>query len=470
MDDKIIEFTHLLRENGLKISSAENMDTFSALGLIGIRNRQLFKDALRATLVKRLVDIPVYDELFDLYFTGLGEIIKAAGAETMAAMEMSEEEFQKFLEQLEEALKNMGAELSELAKALLNNNTGQLEKMLREAAQQANLQNIQRSFQEGQFANALAQMLGFGQLMQELSGLKEALQKAGLSSQQVEQMMAYIDRRLQDLAHMVRSYVRAELEKQDPQVRDQQKMRTLADKSFYYLSEDEIRKMKEAVAKLAQRLKHVIAIRRKRAKRGHFDLQQTLRKNLQYGGVPFKIMLDRRKKEKPQVVILCDVSDSVRNVSRFMLQFVYSIQDLYSRVRSFIFVADLGEVTKLFEDNEIHSAIDLALRGNMINLYAHSDFGRAFKMFHRDFLSVINKRTTIIVLGDARNNYNLPHEWVLRDMRQRAKQVIWLNPESKLTWGFGDSEMDRYAPYCDLVEECRNLNQLYRVIDRLVTV
>jgi len=469
MDDKIIEFTHLLRENGLKISSAENMDTFSALGLIGIRDRQLFKDALRATLVKRVVDISVYDELFDLYFTGLGEIIKAAGAETMAAMEMSEEEFQRFLEQLEETLKNMGTELSELAKSLLGNNTGQLEKMLREAAQQANLQNIQRSFQEGQFANALAQMLGFGQLMQELTGLKEALQKAGLSPQQVEQMLAYIDRRLQDLAHMVRSYVRAELEKQDPQVRDQQKMRTLADKSFYYLSEDEIRKMKEAVAKLAQRLKHVIAIRRKRAKRGHFDLQQTLRKNLQYGGVPFRIVLDRRKKEKPQVVILCDVSDSVRNVSRFMLQFVYSVQDLYSRVRSFIFVADLGEVTKLFENNEIHAAIDLALRGNMINLYAHSDFGRAFKMFHRDFLSIINKRTTVLVLGDARNNYNLPHEWVLRDIRQKAKQIVWLNPESRLTWGFGDSEMDRYAPYCDLVEECRNLNQLYRVIDRLVT-
>ncbi len=469
MDDKIIEFTQLLRENGLKISSAENMDTFSALGLIGIRNRQLLKDTLRATLVKRVVDISVYDELFDMYFTGLGEIIKAAGAETMAAMEMSEEEFQKFLEQLEEALKNMGGELSELAKALLNNNTGQLEKMLREAAQQANLQNIQRSFQEGQFANAVAQQLGFGQLMQELSGLKEALQKAGLSPQQVEQMLAYLDRRLQDLAHMVRSYVRAELEKQDPQVRDQQKMRTLADKSFYYLSEDEIRKMKEAVAKLAQRLKHVIAIRRKRAKRGHFDLQQTMRKNMQYGGVPFRIVLERRKKEKPQVVILCDVSDSVRNVSRFMLQFVYSVQDLYSRVRCFIFVADLGEVTKLFENNEIHAAIDLALRGNMINLYAHSDFGRAFKIFHRDFLSVINKRTTVLVLGDARNNYNLPHEWVLRDIRQRAKQIVWLNPESRLTWGFGDSEMDRYAPYCDLVEECRNLNQLYRVVDRLVT-
>jgi hypothetical protein len=469
MDDKFIEFTHLLRQNGLKASAAENMDTLAAVGLTGIRDRLVLKDTLRATLVKRVVDIPVFDELFDLFFTGLGEIIKQASSATMGAMEMTEEEFQKFLEQLEQALKDMGSELSELAKALLLNNTGQLERMLREAAQGANLQEMQRSFQEGQFANALAQMLGFGQLTQELANLKEALQQAGLSPEQMEQLMAYIDRRLHDLAHMVRSFVRSELEKRDPQVREQQKMRSLADKSFYYLTEDEIRKMKEAVGKLAQRLKHVIAIRRKRAKRGRFDLQQTLRKNLQYGGVPFKIILDRKKKEKPQVVIMCDVSDSVRNVSRFMLQFVYSVQDLYSRVRSFIFVADLGDVTRLFEENEIHSAIDLALRGNIINIYAHSDFGRAFRTFHRDHLSVINKRTTVIVLGDARNNYNLPHEWVLRDIRQRAKQIIWLNPESKLTWGFGDSEMDRYAPYCDLVEECRNLNQLYRVIDKLVT-
>ena len=168
--------------------------------------------------------------------------------------------------------------------------------MLREAAQQANLQDIQRSFQEGQFANAVAQMLGFGQLTQEMANLKEAIQRAGLNPQQIERP-CILDRRLHDLAHMVRSFVRAELEKKDPQVREQQKMRSLADKSFYYLRDDEIRKMKEAVAKLAQRLKHVISIRRKRAKRGRFDLQQTLRKNLQYGGVPFKIVVDDGKRK-----------------------------------------------------------------------------------------------------------------------------------------------------------------------------
>ena len=168
-------------------------------------------------------------------------------------------------------------------------------------------------------------------------------------------------------------------------------------------------------------------------------------------------------------MVLCDVSDSVRNVSRFMLQFVYSLQDLYSRVRSFIFVSELGEITQLFEEQEINEAIEQSLTGSIINVFAHSDFGRAFRSFHRDHIAAVNNKTTVIVLGDARNNYNLPHEWVLKEIRQRAKQLIWLNPENRLTWGFGDSEMDRYLPYCDLVEECRNLNQLYRVIDRLVS-
>jgi uncharacterized protein len=254
------------------------------------------------------------------------------------------------------------------------------------------------------------------------------------------------------------------------QRQDRQGLQSLAEKSFFYLTEEEIRRMDEAVTRLAQRLKNVVAVRRRRAKRGRFDSSKTLRHNLQYGGVPFRIVFDRKRKDKPQVMVLCDVSDSVRNVSRFMLQFVYALQDLYSKVRSFIFVAEIGEVTQLFTEYDANQALDTALHGNLINVYAHSDFGRAFKSFHRDYLAAVNKRTTVIVLGDARNNYNLPHEWVMKDVQQRAKQVIWLNPENRMTWGFGDSEMDRYAPFCTIVEECRNLNQLYRVIDRLVTV
>jgi hypothetical protein len=433
-----------------------------------LANRDALKDGLRATMVKRSVDVPVFDELFDLYFSGLGELLKAAENRSREAAGVDRADFQRLLEQLEALLAREGEELSELAREWLRNDTGRVEQRVREALERAGVGNFKAPYQQGQYTHALANQVGLSALLREMEEFRDGLGDADLPPEILDQLRRYIEQRLRELAALVKQAVRQELEKQDLTRRENERLQTLGEKSFYYLTEDEIRRMKEAVARLAQRLKNVISIRRKRAKRGKFDLKDTFRKNLQYGGVPFRIQFDRRKKEKPQVVVLCDVSDSVRNVSRFMLQFVYSLQDLYSRVRSFIFVAETGEITRLFEENDIHEAIDLALRGNVINVFAHSDFGRAFRLFHRDFITSVNKRTTVIVLGDARNNYNLPHEWVLREIRQRAKQLIWLNPESKMTWGFGDSEMERYRPFCDLVEECRNLNQLYRVIDRLV--
>lgn len=470
MDAKIIEFAGLLRRNGIRVSFAESLDTVRALDLVGLRNRTAVKDTLRATLVKRAVDVPAYDTLFDLYFSGGSDIVKRSETASMDAMEMSPAEFQALLEELQRLLREQGIEPSELARALLEQDSGRLEQLLRQAAKEAKLDRIERSFQEGQFAQGMQQALGAGDVARELQGISEMLVGEGNTDPRRREMARFVDRRLQELQEMIRRFVRRELEQQDVTQRDNLRMQALAEKSFYYLSEDEIRRMKEAVTKLAQRLKNVLAVKRRHARRGKFDVKDTLRRNLQYGGVPFKIQFDERKRVKPQVVVLCDVSDSVRNVSRFMLQFVYSLQDLYSKVRSFIFVADIGEITKLFEESEIHQAIDQAIRGNVINVYAHSDFGRAFRLFHRDHLPTITRHTTVIILGDARNNYNLPHEWVLREIKQRAKQLIWLNPENRMTWGFGDSEMDRYLPHCDVVEECRNLNQLYKVIDRLVLV
>jgi uncharacterized protein with von Willebrand factor type A (vWA) domain len=469
MDEKIVRFGHVLRENGLRVSVAETIDAFHAITETGLEQRDVFKDTLRATLIKRAIDAPVFDDLFDLYFGGLGRFIGQSADALKDALQLSDADFQALMDRLMEALAELNIELSPLAQALLENDTGQLQRMIESAAERANVGDIERPLQEGRYSHSTAQQIGLGALSDELARLRDQLAEAGLDPELARVLQQFLERRLQDLNDMIKRAVRLEVEKKDPTTRERNRLSTLAEKSFYYLSEDEIRRMKEAVAKLAQRLKNVVAVRRRRAKRGKFDVKATLRKNLQYGGVPFKIQLDRKIRDKPQVMVLCDVSDSVRNVSRFMLQFVYSLQDLYSRVRSFVFVSDLGEVTRLFEDREISEAIDQALTGNIINVFAHSDFGRAFKAFHREYLGAVNKKTTVIVLGDARNNYNLPHEWVLRDVQMRAKQVIWLNPESRLTWGFGDSEMDRYLPYCDLAEECRNLNQLYRVIDRLVT-
>lgn len=470
MDDRILEFGALLRQHGLRVSPAEHLDALSALGQTGLGSRQVVKDVLRATMVKRQSDLGAFDELFDLFFSALGQAIREASEATGQSLAVTAEEMQRLLEQLEALARGRRQELSELAKALLRADDGTLERRIREAADRvrAGQQQANRTFQEGQFAHALSQELGLGELARELEDLADSAEGQGLDPETEKKLRELIQKRLADLAELMKRASRIEGERGDPKRRDATKMAALAEKSFYYLSEDEIRRMKEAVTRLAQRLKNVVAIKRARARRGTFDLQRTLRRNLQFGGVPFDVQLERRKKHRPQIVVLCDVSDSVRNVSRFMLQFVYSLQDLYSRVRSFIFVSDIGEVTNLFDEHEINQAIDLSLRGDVINVFAHSDFGRAFKNFHRDSLSAVNARTTVIILGDARNNYNLPHEWVLRDVQRRAKQVIWLNPESRATWGFGDSEMDRYMPFCDIVEECRNLNQLYRVVDRMV--
>jgi uncharacterized protein with von Willebrand factor type A (vWA) domain len=468
MDRRIIEFSDLLRGNGVRVSFAESMDTFRALDLIGLRSRTVLRDTLRATLVKRASDFPTFDRLFDLYFAGMGDVMRQAEQATMEGLDVTPEEYQRLLDELAAWMREQGIEPSEVARALLQQDSGRLEQLLREAAANAGVQRIERGFQEGQYAHGMQQALGFGDVARELQGMSEQLNGEGDQDPRRRQLARFVDRRLQELQELIRRFVRTELEKKDVSQQDAARMQALAEKSFYYLSEDEMRRMKDAVTKLAQRLRNALAVRRRVARRGKLHVKDTIRKSLQYGGVPFKVHYDRRRRVKPQVIVLCDVSDSVRNVSRFMLQFVYSLQDLYSKVRSFIFVADIGEITKLFEENEIHQAIDQAIRGNVINVYAHSDFGRAFRLFHRDHLSAVTRHTTVIVLGDARNNYNVAHEWVLREIRQRAKQVIWLNPENRMTWGFGDSEMDRYRPYCDIVEECRNLNQLYRVADRIV--
>ncbi len=468
MDTRLVEFATLLRQNGVRVSLSETMDTFRALEAVGLGDRETVRAALRATVVKRAVDLPTFEQLFQLFFSGLGDAINEVTQATQDAMGLDDQSFQEFLEQLEKLLEEKGIELSPLAQALLRADASRLERILRDAAERGQLGGIQHGFQEGRYTHAMAGALGLNELGGELDRLRQDL--SGASPEMARRLEEYLERRLRDLQDLMKATVRQELDRQDVNRQDRQGLQTLAEKSFFYLTEDEIRRMQEAVNKLAQRLKNVVAIRRKRARRGKFDSSETLRHNLQYGGVPFRVIFDRKRKDKPQVMVLCDVSDSVRNVSRFMLQFVYALQDIYSKVRSFIFVADVGEVTQLFTEHETNKALDLALNGNLINIYAHSDFGRAFRGFHRDYISSVNKRTTVIVLGDARNNYNLPHEWVLKEVQQRAKQVIWLNPENKMTWGFGDSEMDRYAPFCTVVEECRNLNQLYRVIDHLVTV
>jgi uncharacterized protein len=467
MEDRIVEFANVLRRNGIRVSLSENMDAFHSLGLVGVRNPLLFRNALRTTLVKRAADIKPFEELFDFFFLGIGQAIDALDRRIMEELGLTPEQFQKMLEQIQRFLKEMQGDLSELTRALLTGNQGELERLLREAASQEAADGPQESFRFTPYTR-MASRLQLDRVQSEIERFKAMLQMLAENGEDLQNAMRYLDERLRDLNRLLREVIQQEQRKRGVEPRDYSQRSSLADKSFAFYTEDDIRRMNDAVTRLAQRLKNRLSVRRKKAARGRFNVKDTLRRNLQYGGVPFHIELDRRKKTKPQVMVLCDISDSVLNASRFMLQFVYSIQDLYTKVRSFVFVSDLGEVTKVFEEHEIHQAVETALKGDVIDVFSHSNFGRAFELFYKNYFAALNSKTTVLIIGDGRNNYNRPNDWVLREIQQKAKQVIWLNPESRMTWGVGDSEMPRYAPYCDVAEECRSINQLYKIVDLIV--
>jgi uncharacterized protein with von Willebrand factor type A (vWA) domain len=168
------------------------------------------------------------------------------------------------------------------------------------------------------------------------------------------------------------------------------------------------------------------------------------------------------------VVVLCDVSESVRNVSRLMLLFTHTLQSLFARVRSFVFVSDLGEVTDLFRSLEPERALDLAVTGKAVSLQSNSNYGHALASFVRRELPAVTRRTTVLIIGDGRNNQNPPNVWALREIRRKARRVVWICPEERRAWGVGDSEMDLYARVCDQVVIVQSLSDLDRLADQLV--
>ncbi len=472
MQRKILEFTNILRKSGIRVSTAEAIDAFTALDELSIEDREIFRDALRSTMVKRGEEVPTFDELFELFWSGFYDNLRQAFGEAGEALARLGTDLDQLLKQLAEQLQRMSGDpgdLSELARALLTADLNQLEQLIRAAAEAAGVDRIENFLQIGFFSRRTLEQMGVEGAGRELRDLAQRLEEAGMPPEQLQALRQLIDALMDAMRRAVRNYTERELQKQNHDYMEKFRRETLLEKSFYHLTDEEIRRMREVVERLAQRIKNILTIRKKRLKRGKLDLHTTLRRNMSHGGMPFELVFKQRKKDRPKLVILCDVSSSVANVSRFMLQFVYSLQEAFTKIRAFVFVAELGEVSELMQQNEINEAIDEALKGGgVINVYTRSNFGHAFHDFWRDHLAAIDNRTTVLILGDARNNYNDPRAWCLRDIHTKAKNVLWLNPESPSAWGFGDSVMDRYLPHVDVAEECRNLRQLSAVIDRLV--
>jgi uncharacterized protein with von Willebrand factor type A (vWA) domain len=311
-------------------------------------------------------------------------------------------------------------------------------------------------------------------LMLQISAVGDALadylieQRDHLSWEIRRDLKALFDARLESARRLLTKGQVPYDEKTPTAISYRQHLDRLGEIHFASLTRKEVESMREVIEQLVRRLKDTIGRRYAVKNRGALDVKKTLRRAAAYQGIPVELFFRHRPPRKAKIVTLCDVSGSVWSAARFMLNMLYSLQECFTQVRSFVFVAGLEEVTSIFEDHEINQAIEKILKEADIDYNAATDYGLTFRQFQKKYLDILNKKTTLIIIGDGRSNYSNPEEQILDEMRERSRRVIWLNPETPYFWYTGDSEMRTYQAYCHEVRPCQNLNQLLDFIKSLV--
>ncbi len=460
MDQRIIEFVRGLRAAGVRISLAESIDALHAVKALGIQDKNVFRESLRSTLVKESSDFAAFDELFPLYFGSGGPPMQNA----MEDLDPDEQEM------LEAALSALSGRLQQLMDWLTSGD-GPTKEELEEMARRAGAQFADNP-QEGQWVTRrMLRQMGFEHLEELMQQLMQKLQEMGMSQDAIEKLMGVVQANRDALAEQVAQQIGLQIAQDRADRPDQLHTSDLMNKPFQALSEDEMERLRREISRLVTQLRSRAALRRKRGKKGKFDAKGTIRANQRYGGVPFEMKM-KKKKLKPSLVILCDVSRSTENVVEFMLHLTHSLHDQVSKMRSFAYYDHLieipDEILKLMSDNRGDEAFGRLRRLLPYRPYG-TDLGYSLENFSDKHLSAVNGRTTLIVLGDGRNNYNSPRIDLIRDLQRRAKRLIWLNPERRSQWGTGDSDMLDYVPHCDAVYPVRSLSQLSAAIDKLLT-
>ena len=489
MDRTLTNFIAALRNAEVRVSPAETLDALNAVELVGYRDRLLLKNALSLMLPKTIDEKDTFDDTFDRFFAfedvagenldidlegedadgGEGEGDgqgggNAQGERRGAGGGKGKGKKNRFLAMEEEEEEDLGpGEManphSALGKLLMQDSRIELTVQMADAGRAVNLEEIQVFTQKGLYTRRIMEEMGLGELQREIGDLKQS--------------RAIPERRLGQELKKRRDWLRE-------QVRDYVERQFLlhADASGKRLREELLRKVKlsnvehrnfrliqEVVYKMAKKLVALHSRRKKVFKRGQLNVPRTLRHNMAYDGAIFDLHWKSVKVDRPKVFAICDVSGSVANYARFMLMFLYSLEEVMPKVRSFAFSSDLAEVTDLFERNKIEDAIAKTLRDYS---GGSTDYGQAFEDFRKNCLDDVDNRTTIIILGDARNNYGDPRTEILKEMYDRAKRVLWLNPESRTTWTVGDAEMRKYTAYVHQAEECNSLMHLERVVGNLL--
>lgn len=457
----VVDFIGALRDAGLPVSQAETLDALKAIKLLGLERRDTSKSVLALTLVKRQADQVIYDELFDLYFTNV-EQVKEDANEIDAANSSEEESAipEQELSQISDespsdVSQGQGAASSELGKALLGNEDMSL--AITQLAEAEKLSSIVMFTQKNGFAYKIMQGLGDKALSAEIHAVTDNTEQ-----QKLQNELTVARARLYD---QVKDYVEQQymLFAQRKGIKFREGY--LKKMALGQLDHLDYKKMQDLVQRAARKLASQHGRRRLTRKRGMLDVRKTIAANAAFDGALFHTKWKATRVERPKIVAICDVSGSVSRIAHFLLLFIYSLQDVMPKVRSFIFASEMIEVTKLFEQKDIELALDEIMQrwGGMSTNYAKALVG-----FQSQALESIDKKTTVIMLGDARNNQGEGRADIWEKVFRRSKRVIWLNPERRNSWDTGDSIMSEYSPWCSTVEPCRNLQDIENVFNRLL--
>lgn len=449
MNSRLTEFVQLLRKRGIRVSAAETIDAVRALSVCGYADAGIFREMLSQTLLKDHEQRPVFDQCFDRFFH-FEKWQDPAGRESAFVPE--------------DALSGAGdipgggdgsgaQPASDLGRLLLGDSADEIERLMAEAAREANLQNIRMITQKGLFGRRIMLAMGLEALESEMVALE------GSADASAQALAA----RLREGREQLRERVRRQVEGYYLLARDDLRESVMREVDLAVLRE--FHDLQAVVRRMAKKLISTHSRRRQVFRRGTLDLRATLRRNAGYDGVLMETRWRRVRVDRPKIVAVCDVSRSVQVYARFLLMFLYSLQEVLPRVRAFAFSARLGEVTDLFEREELEVALEQVMDAFGLG---STDYGAAWEQLFELAGSQIDKRTTLIILGDGRNNHGDAAVSVWMELAKRARQVIWINPESRNRWGSGDSEMMRYLPGTTLAATCRSLNDLERLVNRML--
>ena len=460
--DRLLAFIEFLRGRDIIISPADSLVAMEVAGLVGYSDRTLLKNGLGSALAKSKFEIDIFDAAFEQYFGASASDKEAQHSSSSSADDDQESDPpspQTLAEQLSQAMQaqpELAENLSsDLVDALRRGDAAAIAIAVETAAQQVDVSAIKLLTQRGQYIRKMLDALG-EQALRDAAVELESTEPAAFEAVQAlrEQLRNAVRDRV-DRAYMVHASGDAE------DMLDE----ALSNMSLGNVDQHHRARLKRLLERMTRKLAARHGRIRKRVKRGQLAVPATLRKAMATDGVPFNPQWRKSIRRKPQILILCDVSGSVAAYAKFLLLFLHALQDVLPRTRSFAFSSNLGEVTDILRALPVEVAIE------RVNLKygGATDYARAFEDFATLAMSDINRVTTVIILGDARNNNTDPRLDLLAEIRSKCRQLIWLNPESQRSWGTGDSEMSGVARNCDVAAECSTLKQLERVIDDLLT-